>query len=466
MEEIITNENRLSPEVVEEMVTSKRYSALRDILQEMNPADIAEFLEDVRTEHLPILYRILPKGLAAEVFVELDSDLQRTLISAFSDYELRQTLDELYLDDTVDLIEEMPANVVNRILRNSTPEARKTINELLKYPDDSAGSIMTTEYVGLKQDMTVDEAFDLIRRVAIDKETIYTCYVISPNRKLIGIITAKTLMISPRDAKVGDIMEQNVISVYTHTDKEEVGMMFSKYSFLALPVVDTEGRMVGIITVDDAIEVIHEEADEDFAVMAAITPSETTYLKTSVFSIFKSRIPWLLILMLSATLTGIIISGFEEGLSACVVLTAFIPMLMGTGGNSGSQSSVTVIRGLSLDEIEFRDIARVVWKEARVSVLCAIVLMVVSYVKIFLVDYLLMHTLTPDEALIVPLVVCLTLGVTVITAKLIGCILPILAKKIGFDPAVMASPFITTLVDAVSLMCYFGIAAMLIPGLI
>ena len=456
---------RITPEEAEEMIAEKKFSLLRESLLEMNPTDIAEFFESVKMEYSPILYRILPKGIAAEVFVEMDSDFQKTLISAFSDYELRQVLDELFLDDTVDIIEEMPANVVNRILRNSTPEARRTINELLKYPEDSAGSIMTTEYVSLKQNMTVDEAFDLIRRVAIDKETIYTCYVTSANRQLIGIVSAKTLMISPRDAKMEDIMEQNIISVHTHADKEEVSMMFSKYSFLALPVVDTEDRIVGIITVDDAIEVIQEVADEDFAVMAAVTPSETSYLKTSVLSIFKARIPWLMILMLSATLTGIIISGFESALSACVALTAFIPMLMGTGGNSGSQSSVTVIRGLSLGEIDFRDTLRVIWKEIRVSLLCAVCLMAVSYVKIYLVDYLLMGALEPSEAFLVPLVVCITLGITVFAAKLIGCILPIVAKKLGFDPAVMASPFITTLVDAISLACYFAVAVLIIPGL-
>ena len=455
----------ISEKEAKELIREKKFSELRGILLRMYPADIAEFFEQLDRELCPILYRILPKELAAEVFVEMDPDFQQILISAFSDYELRQMLDELYLDDTVDLIEEMPANVVSRILKNSSPEDRKTINELLQYPDDSAGSIMTTEYVSLKQDMTVDAAFELIRRVAIDKETIYNCYVTDANRKLIGIITAKTLMISPRDTKIADIMEHNVISVRTLTDKEEVAILFSKYSFLALPVVDNENRMVGIITVDDAIDVMHDEAEEDFAKMAAITPSETTYLKTSVFSIYKARIPWLMILMISATFTGIIISSFEAALSACIALNAFIPMLMDTGGNSGSQASVTVIRGLSLGEISFSDIMRVVWKEARVAILCSVSLMALTYLKIYLLDYLLLHSLTADEALIVPLVVCFTLGVTVIAAKLIGCTLPILAKKIGFDPAVMASPFITTIVDAVSLICYFAIAASMIPGL-
>ncbi len=452
-------------EEVKTLVEEKNFSKLRATLREYNPADIAEAFCEVGEAFFPVAYRLLPKELAAEVFVDMEPTFQKVLIGAFSDYELKLILDELYLDDTVDLIEEMPANVVSRILRNSSPAERKTINELLKYPDDCAGSIMTTEYVNLKQDMTVEDALSYIRRVAIDRETIYTCYVTSPGRKLMGIVSAKALMISPLNTKVEDIMEQNVISVSTHTDKEEVGNMFGKYGFLALPVVDTENRMVGIITVDDAIDVIKEEAEEDFTVMAAMTPSETPYLRTSTFSIWKSRIPWLILLTLSATFTGMIISTFETSLSACVALTAFIPMLMGTGGNSGSQSSVTVIRGLSMGEIRFADILRVIWKEVRVSLLCAVTLAAVTYLKIYLIDYLLLHSLEPGEMLTVPIVVCLTMAVTVICAKLIGCILPILAKKLGFDPAVMAAPFITTIVDALSLVVYFAIAVSIIPGL-
>lgn len=454
----------LSVKEIEEMIGAKQYSALRRELCELNAADIALYFDGLSEDLSILLFRILPKELAAEVFVEMVPTLQKLLIDAFSDYELRQVLSELYLDDTVDLIEEMPANVVNRILRNSTTADRKKINELLNYPDDSAGSIMTTEYVNLKESMTIDEAFELIRSVAIDKETIYTCYV-TANRRLIGIVTAKTLMISPRNAKISDIMEQNVISVSTMTDKEEVGIMFSKYGFLALPVVDAENRMVGIITVDDAIDVIQDEAEEDFEVMAAITPSETTYLRSPMLSICKARIPWLMILMLSATFTGFIISAFESSLSACVVLTSFIPMLMGTGGNSGSQASVTVIRGLSLGEIKFSNIGSVLWKELRVSLLCALALGAVTYLKIYLVDYLLLHALTDTEILTVPLVVSLAVAITVVIAKLIGCTLPILAKKVGFDPAVMASPFITTIIDTVSLAVYFAIAVQVIPGL-
>lgn len=454
-------------EWIAKLLAERDFATLRHMLCEENPADIAELFEEVPKEQFPLVFRLLPKELAAEVFVEMDSDVQKIVIGAFNDYELRQVLNELYLDDTVDLIEEMPANVVSRILRNCSPADREMINQLLKYPKDSAGSIMTTEYVNLKEDMTVEDAFSLIRRDAIDKETIYTCYVTAPNRKLIGIVTAKSLMISPIDKKIRDIMEQNVISVTTHTDREEVGILFGKYSFIAIPVVDTEDRMLGIITFDDAMDVISEETEEDFAVMAAITPSESdvSYLKTSAFSIFKARIPWLLLLTLSATFTGLIISSFEASLSACVVLTAFIPMLMGTGGNCGSQSSVTVIRGLSLGEIDFPDLFAVLWKELRVSLLCAAVLSAATFIKIFLVDYLLLHVLEPIEMLTVPLTVCLTMSVTVISAKLIGCALPILVKKLGLDPAVMASPFITTIIDALSLAVYFAFAVWLIPGI-
>lgn len=452
-------------EIVKTLIEEKRFSELRIKLCDYNPADIAEALGELQEDSFPVAYRLLPKELAAEVFVEMDPSYQKLLISRFSDYELKQVLEELYLDDTVDLIEEMPANVVNRILQNSSSAQRKSINELLQYPDDSAGGMMTTEYVNLKQEMTVEEAMLYIRQVAIDRETIYTCYVTSPGRKLVGIVSAKDLMISPLSTKIEDIMEQNVIFVSTHTEKEEVANMFSKYGFLALPVVDTENRMVGIITVDDAIDVMKEAAEEDFAKMAAITPSETPYLRTSAFSLWKARIPWLILLTLSATFTGMIISSFEAALNTCVALTAFIPMLMDTGGNSGSQASVMVIRGLSLGEIHFSDVFRVLWKELRVSLLCAVTLAAVTYAKIFVIDYLLLHSLESSEMLTVPLVVCLTITITVICAKLIGCLLPILAKRLGFDPAVMASPFITTIVDALSLAVYFAIATSIIPGI-
>lgn len=453
-------EEEVAPSDVLTLVEERNFSALRTLLSSLPAADIGELLDEVPPEHYPLIYRILPKELAAEVFVEMDSDAQQKLISCFSDRELREVLDELYLDDTVDLIEEMPAGVVARILKNSSPSARREINELLKYPKDSAGSIMTTEFVALKRSMTVEEAFAVIRRVAIDKETIYTCYVTDENRHLLGIISAKTLMISPVTAVLEDIMEKNCISVSTLTDKEEVAHLFNKYSFLALPVVDTESRLVGIVTVDDAIDVLQEEAEEDFAMMAAITPSEEPYLKTSAFSIFTRRIPWLMILMISATFTGMIISSFENALSACVVLTAFIPMLMGTGGNSGSQASTTIIRGLSLGEVGMKDTLTVLWKELRVSLMCALSLGIVTFGKVLLVDGLLLNN--PEVTPTVSLVVAITLALTVICAKLIGSALPILAKRLGFDPAVMANPFISTIVDTVSLLLYFFMACMLL----
>lgn len=442
------------------MITEKRFSELKAYLMETNPADIAEILNnELSKEQYMMLYRLLPKELAAEVFVDLDTDLQEMLIRAFSDVELKAVLDEMYLDDTVDIIEEMPATVVRRILETCDSRDRKIINTLLKYPKDSAGSIMTTEYICLKADWTVDDAFDLIRKVAIDKETIYTCYVTDKKRVLIGLVTAKMLLLADRSAIIGEIMEDNVIAVPTSEDQEVVTQMFDKYDFLALPVVDTENRLVGIITVDDVIDVMHDETEEDFAKMNAITASEKPYLKTTVFELWKNRMPWLLLLMFTATFTGMIISSFESALAAQAVLTAFIPMLMGTGGNSGSQSSVTIIRGLSVGEVEFSDLLTVVWKEIRVAVLCGVTLAIGTFIKIMLVDNLILQSgITP----LVALVICLTMCVTVFCAKIIGCILPMIAKKIGFDPAVMASPFITTIVDAVSLIVYFQIASMLL----
>ena len=445
----------LTAEEISELIKERRFSELKVYLNETNPADIAELLNELQREQYLILYRLLPKELAAEVFVDLDTDLQESLIGAFSDVELKQMLDELYLDDTVDIIEEMPATVVRRILANSTPHSRKVINTLLKYPEDSAGSLMTPEYIGLKKDWTVEQAFELIRKVAIDKETIYTCYVTDQKRVLIGLVTAKMLLLADRDQLIGDIMEENVIAVSTTEDQEVVVQMIEKYDFLALPVVDAENRLVGIITVDDVIDVMQEEVEEDIAKMNAIAVSEKPYLKTTVFELWKNRIPWLLLLMVSATFTGMIISGFEDALAVQAALTAFIPMLMGTGGNSGSQSSVTIIRALSQGEIEFKDIFRVVWKEIRVAVLCGISLAIGTFVKIILIDNLLLQSAI---SLPVAAVVCVTLCVTVFCAKFIGCTLPMLAEKVGLDPAVMASPFITTIVDAVSLVVYFQVA--------
>ena len=442
------------------LLSEKKYATIRDILSTMNPADIASVFDEMEEERLPLLFRLLPKELAAEAFVEMDPEAQELLIRGFSDSELREVLDELYVDDAVDIVEEMPANVVRRILSQADPQMRKEINEILRYPENSAGSIMTTEYVSLRPDMTVEESILRIRRTGVDKETIYTCYV-TKNRTLIGLVTVKDLLLAQDDeTTIAEIMETNVISVNTHTDQEEVARMFSKYDFLALPVVDAESRMVGIVTFDDAMDVMEDEVTEDMEIMGGMTPSDKTYLRSTVFDLFRHRIPWLMLLMVSATFTGLIISGFENALAAQVALTAFIPMLMDTGGNSGSQSSVTIIRALSLGEIEFRDLPRVIWKEIRTAVLCGVTLAAACFVKILLIDRLLLGN--TEVTWLVALVVCATLALTVLVAKIVGCSLPLLAKKLGFDPAVMASPFITTIVDALSLLVYFGIASALL----
>ena len=449
-------------EEIFELIEGKKYARLRELLSDMNPADIAQILEEIPEKELPVIFRILPKELAAEVFVEMDSEMQQLLIEAFSDRELREVMDELFMDDTVDIIDEMPATVAKRILRQTDANTRKMINQLLAYPDDSAGSIMTTEYVDLKKTMTVDEAFDHIRAVGLDTETIYTCYVIDAGRHLLGIVTVKDLLLNPKSRVLSEIMDENIIFANTLDDKEEVAGQFEKYDLMALPVVDKENRLVGIVTVDDAIDVIQEEATEDIEKMAAILPSDKTYFRTGIFATFKARIPWLMLLMISATFTGAIISSFESKLTIFPALIAFIPMLMDTGGNSGSQSSVTIIRGISLGDIEFSDIFRVIWKEVRVALCCSTALAAVNFIKLWLVDYLMLRTFDPGKQIPEIAVVCITLFCTVIVAKFIGCVLPILAKKIGFDPAVMASPFITTIVDAISLFIYFRIAILLL----
>lgn len=446
------------------LLDEKKYTTLRDILITMNPSDIAAVFDELSEDRLPLLYRLLPKELAADTFVEMEPEAQELLIRGFSDSELKEVIDELYVDDAVDLVEEMPATVVRRILAQADPEMRKNINELLRYPENSAGSIMTTEYVALRPKMTVEEAITRIRRTGVDKETIYTCYVITNERKLIGLVTVKDLLLAENDdSTMEELMEANVISVTTMTDQEEVAQMFSKYNFLALPVVDTENRMVGIVTFDDAMDVMEDEATEDIQKMAAIIPSDKTYMRMGPFEIFKKRIPWLMLLMISATFTGLIISFYEEKLGLLICLSSFMPMLMDTAGNSGSQASVTVIRGLSLDEIDFSDILRVIWKEIRVAVICGLAMSVVCFGKIMLVDVCIMHT--DGVTWLVATVVAITLAVTVLIAKIIGCTLPMLADKLGFDPAVMASPFITTIVDALSLMVYFNIACALLPQL-
>ena len=443
------------------MLEDKKYASLRDILVTMNPSDIAGLFEDLEEKQIPLMFRLLTKEQAAETFVEMEPDAQELLIRGFSDNELKEVLDELYVDDAADLVEEMPANVVKRILKAADPEMRSSINQILRYPEASAGSIMTTEYVSLRPSMTVEEAILRIRRQGVDKETIYTCYVTAKDRTLQGIVTVKDLLLAEDDEmKIEDLMITNMIFVTTQTDQEDVARMFSKYNFLALPVVDGEGRMVGIVTFDDAMDVMEEEATEDIELMSGITPSEKPYLKSSAFELFRNRFPWLMLLMVSSTFTGLIITSFEDALAAQVALTAFIPMLMGTGGNSGSQSSVTVIRSLSLGELELRDVGIVLWKELRTALMCGVALAVVCFAKIWLVDKLLFG----NEAitLTVDLVVCLALALTVVIAKAVGCVLPMVAKALGADPAVMASPFITTIVDAVSLLVYFMFAKMLL----
>lgn len=449
-------------ETVLTYIEEKKFSRLRQILAEMNPADIAIILEEVNENDLPIVFRILPKELAAEVFAYIDSDMQHFLIEKFSDTELKAVLEELFLDDTVDIIEEMPANVTKRILRQTDAQTRKLINQLLAYPEDSAGSIMTTEYIDLKKDMTVWQAFEKIRRVGLETETIYTCYVIDNSRHLLGIVTVKDLLLNEKDCIIADIMEENIIFSTTLEDREDVVAKFNKYDFLALPVVDKENRLVGIVTVDDAIDVLQEEATEDIEKMAAISPTDKSYFKTSVFDTFKSRIPWLLILMISATFTGAIITSFEAKLTVLPALITFIPMLMNTAGNGGSQSSVTVIRALSLGDVEFKDILKVLWKETRVAFICSLVLAIVNFIKMYLIDYLVLHTFDTGHQITEIIVVCLTLFATVIIAKIVGCILPLIAKRLGFDPTVMASPFITTIVDTISLAVYFNVAIFLL----
>ena len=446
------------------MLEEKKYATLRDILVTMNPSDIAGLFEDLEEKQIPLMFRLLPKELAAETFVEMESEAQELLIRGFSDNELKEVLDELYVDDAADIVEEMPANVVKRILKNVDPEMRHSINQILRYPENSAGSLMTTEYVSLRPQMTVEEAILRIRRQGVDKETIYTCYVTAKDRRLIGVVTVKDLLLAEDDEMtIEEVMQQNMsdlIYVNTKTDQEEVALMFSKYNFLALPVVDGEGRMVGIVTFDDAMDVMEEEATEDMELMSGMTPSEKPYLRSSAFDLFKNRIPWLMLMMVSATFTGLIMTAFEDALAAQIALSAFIPMLMGTGGNSGSQSSVTVIRGLSLGELEFSDVFTILWKEIRTALMCGVALAVVCFAKIWLVDHLMMGN--ENITLMVDLVVCLALAVTVVLAKMVGCMLPLAAKAVKLDPAVMASPFISTIVDALSLLVYFMFAKMLL----
>lgn len=436
-----------------EMIEQKRYKDLKDTISQINPYDLAMLLGDYQEKMLLLLFRLLPKDLAADTFVEMDKDRQRELIESFSDKELREVIDELYIDDMVDIVEEMPANVVKRILKNSNENTRKTINQILNYPQDSAGSIMTTEFVSLRSNMTIADAIAKIRRIGLDSETIDTCYVTDNRNSLLGYITIRTIILSDDDKTIEELMDRNVMSVNTAEDQEEVANMFGKYNLTVLPVVDKDNKMVGIVTIDDAWDVLEKETTEDIELMAAITPSDTPYLKKTTFDIWKSRMPWLLLLMISATFTGMIISRFEDALKAYVILTAYIPMLMDTGGNSGSQSSVTIIRGLSLHELEFGDIFRVLWKESKVAILSGLTLSIVNFFKLMLFD---------KVGFSISLIVSSTLLITVVVAKMVGSTLPMLAKKLGFDPAVMASPFITTIVDAISLILYFVITGIVL----
>lgn len=441
---------------ISSLYQNKKYSDIKATLTEINPADIAVLFDAFAKEQQLLLFRLLPKEEAAETFVELDNETQEALIRAFSDTELREVLDELYLDDTVDIIEEMPATIVKRIIKNTDSQTRASINTLLRYPEDSAGSIMTPEFVDLKKTNTVEDAFKRIRRTGVDKETIYTCYVTDESRHLIGVITVKELLLHDYDDKIEELMETNVIYVNTHDDQETAANLLSKYDFLALPVVDMENRLVGIITIDDAMDVLVDENTEDIHKMNAIMPNEKPYLKMGIVATWKSRIMWLLFLMVSATFTSMIISNFENRLSTVIVLTSFIPMLTGTSGNSGGQASAVIVRALSLNEISFKDIFKVLWKEMRVGLLCGITLAAVNFVKIWFIDRTLLGM--SDITLKVDLVISLTLVIEIVFAKMVGCAFPILAKKLKLDPAVISSPFITTVMDALSLLVYFGLA--------
>ena len=443
-------------EKIVELLEEKIVKALKALLAEINPVDIAEALEGLDEKEILLTYRLLPKESAADLFVAADPEFQEVLIKGFTDFELRAVMDEIYLDDAADLIEEMPANVVARILKNTDAETRKSINALLLYPEDSAGSLMTPEYVSLYPNMTVEEAFARIRRDGVDKETVYTCYV-TENRKLVGVVSVRSMLVADKETKISEIMHQNLIAVETTDDKEFVAAQFQKYGYLAIPVVDREQRLVGIVTIDDALEVMEDEATEDIEKMAAIVPSEKPYMKTGVFATYAKRIPWLLLLMVSATFTSQIINSFESALASCIVLTGFIPMIMDTGGNAGGQSSVTIIRGLSVGDVELRDVWRIIWKEVRVAAICGLTVAPVAFLKVLFIDRMLWAT--EINGVLVALVVSLTLLFTIIISKFIGCTLPLLAKKIGFDPAVMASPFITTIVDALALLLYFGVAS-------
>lgn len=442
------------------LLDAQRMKALQNRLEEMNEFDVAEFLTEVDTQRMPMVFRLLSKGKAAEVFANLEAPEQELIINSITDSELGAIIEDLYVDDAVDMMEELPANVVKRVMRTATRETRNLINQYLKYPENSAGSIMTAEFVDLKKYMNVREAIARIRRIGEDKETIYTCFVTSADRKLEGVVSVKDLLLNDDETVVGDIMDTNVVFCMTQDDQEEAAEKISDYDLMALPVTDREGRLVGIVTVDDVIDVMEKEATEDFEIMAAMTPSDKPYSRTGAFDIWKNRVPWLLFLMLSATFTTMILNSFEEALAVQTVLIGFVPVIMGTGGNSGAQSSTAIIRSISLGDTEPADVLRVVWKEWRVSILCGVSLAAVNFVKMLLVDRLLMNNL--DVTVTVALTVSLAIVLTVMFAKVVGSSLPILAEKIGVDPAVVATPLITTISDAVSLLIYLEIARLLI----
>lgn len=447
-------------ELIKELIEKKQYSELKELLKDKNAVDAAEVFEGLDEKEVVITFRLLPKDAACDVFAEMEFEAQAALIHSLTDNQLKELFEELSADDAADFLGEMPPNVVKRILRNTDSETRKYINELLHYPETSVGSIMTPEFVSLRPDMTVEDAFDRIRRVGLNKETVYTCYI-THNRKLLGVISVRSLLVAEKDVLISDLMHENIVYVTTEDTREFAASQIKKYGFLALPVVDKDGLMVGIVTIDDAIDVIEEEATEDIQIMSAMSPDETPYLKSGVFSIWKQRIPWLLLLMVSSSVTSAIIGKFEAALSACIVLSSFIPMIMGTGGNAGSQSSVTVIRGLSLGEIKVSNILQIIWKEFRVSIICGLTLLPVTFLKVMFVDGL---SVEPD-GVIISVVIAVTLVATVFVAKLVGCVLPLIAKLLKLDPAVMASPFITTVVDAISLVVYFAFASNFVPAL-
>lgn len=451
--EVIESYEDFGREEILELLHKGQYTRLRQVIQELNDADIADYIEEMDEEEIVKIFRILPKDMAASVFSYLEIELQQSVITSLSDKDAGHIIDNMMSDDAKELMEEMPANVVKRLIANTSADTRKAINHLMRYPEDSAGSIMTVEYVDLKENYTVREAIERIRKVGLDSETINICYVLDNQRTLVGTVALRYLLLSDADAVIGDMMHRNVISLHTLMDQEEVARMFKKYEFTAMPVVDNEDRLVGIITVDDVVDILEEETTEDIEKMAAVMPSDKPYLKTTVFDAYKKRIPWLLLLMISATFTGSIITSFETALSRYVVLTAFIPMLMDTGGNAGGQASAIIIRGLSLDEIEFGDWFTVVWKEIRTAALCGLTLALCNFARLLLFD---------KVTVAVAFVVCFTLLVAVIVAKIVGSTLPMLAKRIGMDPAVMASPFITTIVDAISLLIYFRVATIVL----